>query len=394
MQQARDTIIMDIGSSHGKGTRIASDIHPEDVARVSFKSVVADLGLDVPDIPHQYDPMDGDGFVFNYGGRWWAVGSVAERHDDPIEVRGGRRYNSKEWEVLIAAMLCALVPETEGVNLMIAKPLGGSEAAEQVMLDRLAQSYKVRLYHPSIKGNAGSRTIGVFTVSTMHETEGAYFFYLLDEFGEPRPSTYFASLNRDCSNGVNDLFDYGLILWDGGGWTADTLPVTGLHPDFDNADTERGTYGLNNILRWFEDELQSHPVVGGGSAWQTRILEDALIPKGSRSNQFKIRFGRKQEDVRQQVEKAVERVAQALAQHIVDALEGGRDNNYLFLTGGAAGAVHPWIAEAIKDMAERRGMRNHIVVMRPDFNTPTYYHNVEGMARYLRRKWSRVAQTG
>lgn len=390
MNEPRETIIIDAGNSHTKAQRLALE---GDNRRVSFKSVVADLGIDVPDVPEKRNPEEGDGFIFHFEGRWWAVGNVAERKNG-IAVRGGKRYESQNWKVLVAAAVAALVEESASINLLIASPLRGGEAAERAIKTNLTATFTVRLYDPQRRGNEGQRTIKAQQVDTMHETEGAYFYYLLDDQGNPRPDAYFASLHRECKAGMDDLFKYGLILVDGGGWTVDTLPVNGLHPDFARALTLRGQIGIQNVLIWLEDALQAHPKVGGGSAWQPHVLEGALIPTDTTAKKahFKIRFGRQDVDVTDCVEQATRPLVDDIAEYIIEGLNAGRDNNFVLLTGGSAQAAYPWLGRALADTATKRGVENHTLVMRPDTETPPYYHNVEGMARYVRRKRNRLQQ--
>lgn len=390
MNEPRETIIIDAGNSHSKAQRLALD---GDNRRVSFKSVVADLGIDVPDVPEKRNPFDGDGFIFNFEGRWWAVGNVAERKNGTA-VRGGKRYQTQNWKVLVAAAIAALIDRADSINLLMASPLRGGDAAEQAIKSNLTATFTVRLYDPQRRGNEGQRTIRSQQVDTMHETEGAYFFYLLDEEGNPRPDAYFAGLHRECQAGMNDLFKYGLILVDGGGWTVDTLPVNGLHPDFSRALTLRGEIGIQNVLIWLEDALQAHPKVGGGSAWPAHVLEDALHPAdpAAKKARFKIRFGRQEVDVTDCVESAIKPLVDDIAEYIIEGLNGGRDNNFILLTGGSAQAAYPWLGKALAEAAAKRNAENHTLVMRPDTEIAPYYHNIEGMARYMRRKRNRLQQ--
>lgn len=387
----RTTLLIDAGNSHTKAQLLTPD--PDQAIRLSFSSVVADLGTSPPDIPGLYDPADGKGFVFRWAGRYWAVGNVAENTPDAQLVQGGRRYQTDAWRALIAGAICALVPASDQINLMVAVPLRGGDAAKQEIQTGLHDTWRVKLYNPTTeRGNTGHKTIEVMQVSTMPETAGSYFYHLLNEDGTPRPDSYFTELNRQCQNGVQDLFDRGALVVDGGGWSVDLLPIAGLHPDFDRAVTLRGSFGLHWVARWFQDALQSHPVVGGGSDRPQRVLIDALIPEYTRGGKprFRIQYGRKTVDVQECVEEAVSRLDDAIAENIITALDGGVDNAFLFLTGGAAEAAHPWLESSLDAVAARLGIEHHVIVMQPDIDTPPYFHNVEGMARYLLRKLNRM----
>jgi hypothetical protein len=170
------------------------------------------------------------------------------------------------------------------------------------------------------------------------------------------------------------------------------LPVNGLHPNFDRAVTLRGSYGLHWVTRWFEDALQSHPVVGGSSDRPQRVLIDALRPDYTASGKprFRIQYGDKRVDVQDCVEYAVGRLDRAIAEHIMTALDGGLDNAFMLLTGGAAEAAYPWMAGSLDEIAHQMGVDNHVIVLEPDTETPPYFHNTEGMARYMRRKLARM----
>lgn len=388
---ARNTILIDAGSSFTKALKVSPD--GGETRRVSFASIVAPLGINPPDIPAQKDPESGEGFVFRWAGKYWAVGDVAASMPESKPIKGGRRYTSELWRALVAGAICALADETEQVNLMVAVPLRGGEAAENAIRHDLQDNYVVKLYDPHHEGgNLGQRTIRIGRIDTMHETEGSYFYHLLTPYGEPRPDAQYRALHKDCTS-VQALYESGLLMVDGGGWTVDMLPVGGLHPDFNRAVTLRGDYGLQWVMIWLQDALQSHPVVGGGADRPQRILADALIPEYTRGGKpkFTIQYGRKRVDVAECVEAAVMRLDNAIAEHVMTALDGGRDHAFMILTGGAAEAAYPWMQTALTVMADTLGIDNHVMVLQPDMETPPFMHNVEGMRRYLVRKWARMA---
>ena len=387
----RDTLLADVGNDT---TKVIYAFGQEDKENdVSFSSIVANVGTRPPDVPAAYNPYDGLGFVFRFEGQWWAVGDVAAARPNAKEVRGGNRYKSKEWLVLLAAAICATAENRE-INVMAATPLLGGKAAEETIKKLLRRDFTTKLYDPHHEGdNTGQRTVTVANVSTMRETEGALYYTLLDYDYQPNTTGYFAGLNRLVTDGHNTLHQRGLMYIDGGGWSLDYLPVIQLAPVFRRARTLRGDYGLNWVTSWLGDELQSHSVVGGMADRPSNVLKRALIPRyTSRGTpRFQLEFGDQMVDVKDEVERAIWPLNKAIANYIMDNMNGGVDTQFIILTGGAASAIHPWLAETIDIAADERGMKNHTHVLKPDVeNVPPYFHNVAGMYRYLRRVQSRM----
>ena len=368
----------DFGNSDSK----VELLWPDGTSRkVSFSSIAAALGTNPPDIPAAHDPAAGHGFVFRWNGKYYAVGDVADSLGGRAII-GGDRYKSELWQALVAGSLCALLDESSVINLTVATPLMGGEAAEETIQRVLEGVYKVKLYTPSSSGNTGQRTIHVENVATMRETEGAYYYYLLDERGYPRPDEFYKGLNPKCTS-VQDLYDNGLVVVDGGGWTLDYLPVNRLAPDFARGITQRDRVGLNWVTTWFQNALQSHPVVGGGGDRPREILRSALVPRYTSTGRmkFEIKYGQRQVNVVECVQEAVGPLDLEIAKYVLQFLNGGVDNAYILLTGGAAEAAFPWLEDTINHVAKQLGVTNHTFVLKPDTAIEPWWHNVEGMKR-------------
>lgn len=386
-----DTYLIDPGNAFTKALYLSGSGGAGE-RLVTFSSVVAMLGTRPPDIPASYDPERGEGFIFRYAGRYWAVGKVAESLGGQ-RVTGTDRYTKETWQALVAGAVTALAGESGTANLVVAMPMLGGKAAESAIKTNLQQVFQVRLYSPTASGNAGQRTIQIKAVKTEHEAKGAYFYHLLTAEGQPRPNAYYARLHPSF-RGWDDLKKYGAIICDMGGLSLDILTIFQMQPVFEYSRTIRERVGLNRAMGWFQDSLQSHPVVGGMGDRPDVVLRQALVPVYTKTGKpkFLIQFGQKQVDVSTCVREAMEPLCKAISLYIMQSLDGAADYNYIILTGGGAEAIYPWLPEYLDTTAKELGVTNHAIVLRPDTDYAPFLHNVEGMRRAVLQSRSKFGR--
>ena len=381
----------DFGNSHCKIALLVDE--KGKVETVHYSSHVMDLGIEIdPDTP-ELDPSDGNGFIFRFDGRWWAVGKVAQDRGGKL-VHGRNRYDTQPWKVLVAAGLLAFSPRRaerrEGatvpatriqsgieVRLFVASPHRDAGGAYAQMITSVIgdQTYTGRRYEATAAGNEGQVTYRVTKVRTVQEAKGALYFNTLKADGSPRKIKEWDNTS-------------GIIVLDTGGRTTDGLALLAGQEQAD--DSYSVDNGIILIRKRLNEALRPHPDLRkvGIDEWPDHVIDQALALADS--DQHFLDFGgHTPANVTRQVEEAVEPWLSAfIDDYLVATLNGCTLYRNVILSGGGADPLRPLVAGSLDYWRDEDKFFGSLIAQQETTVHPAM-HNALGALRYYLAKQNR-----